>query len=204
VRLDRDGFPIQEDARSPWPRRLAAVAAALVLLLLGGGIALTRADAEQPLGAGPSQPPASAAVGGVFDPGLQAPPSGEPTPATTDPNPGQPSPHPTTSGPLVLVVAFAGYPTGTVTCTFPPPAQVYRLDVSVQANSTLDTATLAWKTTGTTNRRSAQPAGATATWTLPGFSAETVTWWVELKATDGRTFNSTQKTSHNPCLQPAG
>ena len=50
VRLDRDGFPVQEDAGSPWPRRLAVVAAALVLLLLGGGVALTRADDERPLG----------------------------------------------------------------------------------------------------------------------------------------------------------
>jgi RNA polymerase sigma factor (sigma-70 family) len=204
VKLGRDGFPRQDDATSPWPRRLAVAAAVVLLLLLGGGVALSQVVDERTVATGPS-PSSSAAAGGALDPGLQAPPAGEPSPTSTDgPDPGQPDPQPTTSGPLVLVAAFTGFPTAGVTCTDLPTGK-YRLTVSVQASAPLHTAVLARKLTGgSLIKIPVVPTGNKATWTNNNLSADTTTWWVELTSTSGDTFSSTPKDTDNPCPKPEG
>lgn len=186
VRLGRDGFPSRPSAG----RRTAVVAAGVaILLMLGGGVVAVTTARELPL-AGPTGPPTGTAAAGQgpLDPGLTAP-TGTPTPAVTTvaPPPVLPTPGPTTSTGLVFVVALtAAVHADPPYCTVPG----FTFHVTIDANANLSTAKVYWRV-GSVEKPpvSFAPSLKHAAGNVH-VTAATAQWWVELKATDGRTFST--------------
>ena len=191
--------------RPPRPERdrrplLVVAVALLVLMVLGAGVGLGLArlnPAGDPSQASTDRPEPGLTPGG----GGPAEPTPTPsTPATTPPTAGPPTPPPTSLAPLVFTAAttFTVTADGDPVCVSSGVIKRFRIDVTAQANATLDRALLYW--TAPLDRDPMAPTGPrSASGSTESITGSVATWWVEAVAADGRKAETAPVTVVNPC-----
>jgi hypothetical protein len=164
-----------------------------------GPVAAPAGEQQQPAGGSSASPAPDGSRGsgsGSAEPEPDG--SGPPQPPViSDP----PPPAPSSSGAGGFTVAFTVTSGGGKFCNGPRTMYVLRVNVTA-VGGTLRSATLRWRfgtVADSADMEVDHPSAEVIAGPFPVASAGTVTWWVDARATDGRTDSTPTTTSSRSC-----